>query len=69
MTAVVDFRGYRLLALSELPIGEHTLVYGSDTQGRRVVNTDDEMSAAVETLGRSLWIKEHTIGYDEKGTV
>ena len=62
MTALVDFRGYRLLASSLLPIGRGTLQYGSDDVGKVVHNSGGALSAAIGRLGQRLNIKEHTIG-------
>ena len=67
MTALVDFRGYRLLASSLLPIGKDTLQYGSDDMGKVVRNSGGAMSAVMGRLGRRLNIKEHTIGHVQPG--
>ncbi len=33
LTAVIDFKGYRLIAMTQLPISSSTLVYGSADGG------------------------------------
>jgi hypothetical protein len=59
LMALVDYRGYRLVAMSILPIvtvGDGsgrapTLVYGSATAGRVMVNSDEDFAAAHAARG------------------
>jgi hypothetical protein len=38
LVALIDYRGFRLIAQSLLPINKHTLQYGSDDGGKTFVN-------------------------------
>jgi hypothetical protein len=51
---VVDFHGYRLLAASLLPLGKHTLVYGSEDGGRTIRADHPEANNKMQLLGKSL---------------
>lgn len=43
----IDYKGYRLVAMSILPINKSTLLYGSSDGGKTVYNSDLELSAKV----------------------
>ncbi len=59
--ATIDYRGFRLTAMSVLPINEQTLIYGSaDTQTVR--SSDPHFNGLVERLSKStLNLKPHLI--------
>lgn len=60
LVCLLDYRGFRLVAMSLLPIGRDTLVYGSDDAGVRI-KTDE---AVHETLLKaSNWMNtaEHEV--------
>jgi hypothetical protein len=61
ITAILDYRGYRLLCISVLPISTDTLVVGSDDGGQTVRNDDAVLKAKMERIGRILRLKQHTI--------
>lgn len=61
MTAVIDFRGFRLLAVSLLPISSGTLCYGSPNAGHTVVNTNPVLDAKMREAAQKLNIKEHMV--------
>ena len=48
LLALITYKGYRLVAMSLLPIRKSTLVYGSADGGRHVLSTDPTAAAAVE---------------------
>lgn len=69
-TAVIDYRGFRLVAQSIIPgilqrEQTSTVVYGSTDNGK-TVNSDPEFHDLLCKAGKKLFIKEHTV-LDEKG--
>ena len=42
LMCLVDYRGFRLIAMSLLPVTEHSIVYGSDNAGIRIHQIDLE---------------------------
>lgn len=58
---LVDYRGYRILASSVLPISHSTLVYGSDNAGRTIVKTNNRFNQLTQSLANDLKLKEHEI--------
>jgi ubiquitin-protein ligase/uncharacterized membrane protein YgcG len=70
LMALVDYRGYRLVAMSILPIvadgaaRASTLVYGSATAGRTIVNSDEDFAQRMLHVARKINIKPHWCGLD-----
>ena len=63
MTALVDYRGYRLIAMSVLPIaGAASLVYGSSNAGRTIHLDDPLINERMKLLGSRLNLKPHDVG-------
>ena len=68
--ALVDFRGFRLVAMSLLPIGKHSIVYGSHNAGVEVFNSEyDSFSpcrpafeANMKDLAQKLNLRDHLCG-------
>jgi hypothetical protein len=58
---LIDFKGFRLIASSKLPLGPNTLVYGSADGGRSVHADDPLVNAKMAMLLGSLNLKEHLI--------
>ena len=48
---LIDFRGYRLSAISLLPINESTIVYGSCNAGLTIHDSSTEMNEAMDEVG------------------
>jgi len=64
LVALVDYRGYRLVAMTVLPInGLETLIYGSSDAGITTFQ-DENVHEQLITLGKRLNLREHPI----KGT-
>lgn len=59
LIALVDFRGYRLLATSIVPINKDTLVLGSSDAGASFYNEDPYLTEMVLRLCTSLRLAEH----------
>lgn len=64
LVALVDFRGYRVLCSSVLPIDNTTICYGSSDAGR-TVHADADAAVLFESAGEKLNLKKHKFkGYD-----
>eukprot|EP01102_Stenamoeba_stenopodia_P002205 TRINITY_DN1198_c0_g1_i1.p1 TRINITY_DN1198_c0_g1~~TRINITY_DN1198_c0_g1_i1.p1 ORF type:complete len:1050 (+),score=251.40 TRINITY_DN1198_c0_g1_i1:69-3218(+) len=62
LMCLIDYRGYRLIATSSLPISQDTIVYGSCDGGHRVHADDEEMNEIMEKCGKILNLKGHYAG-------
>jgi hypothetical protein len=62
LMALIDYRGYRLVACSLLPIGPDTLRYGSDDGGQSVHNDDPVLASKMRRVARQLHLKGHVVG-------
>jgi Clustered mitochondria/Phorbol esters/diacylglycerol binding domain (C1 domain) len=66
--SLITHKGFRLIAMTRLPIrGSETLVYGSRDAGRTVHASDPVMNELCREIGSSLNLKEHTGGVDRGG--
>ena len=60
LMCLVDYRGYRLVAVSLLPIdGVKTLKYGSADAGRHVHADDEDFNRRMLAVARKINIKPH----------
>ncbi|GAM22209.1 hypothetical protein SAMD00019534_053840 [Acytostelium subglobosum LB1] len=62
LMAVIDYRGYRLLAISNLPITKNTIVYGSNDGGKTVHNSDPLVEQEMKRMAELMCIKGHYVG-------
>jgi hypothetical protein len=63
LMALVDYRGFRLIAISLLPIDKNTIIYGSNDYGKTIHQTNN--SVFINGLKKSsmkLNIKPHQCG-------
>lgn len=67
LMVLIDHRGYRLIAMSMLPLGKSTLCYGSDDAGRTLKLPKKDRPSTIqlhELIGRwcrYLNLREHTV--------
>lgn len=61
LMALIDYCGYRIVAVSTLPINKETIVYGSADAGRTVHNSDTTVSEAMKKLGMHMNLREHLV--------
>ncbi|GAM24318.1 hypothetical protein SAMD00019534_074930 [Acytostelium subglobosum LB1] len=66
LMALVDYRGFRVIAMSILPVEKDTICYGSNDYGMTIHNSDKVLSDRVMDVARQLNIKSHHCG--EAGT-
>ena len=69
LMALVDYLGYRLIALSVLPISNETIVYGSADAGKHIYNTSATFSKYMSRAAQMLNLKEHKVGKDVENQV
>ena len=63
LMSLVDYRGFRLIAMSILPIrGSETIIYGSDNYGETIHNSNPEMEKLLRKAAKMMNIKEHKCG-------
>jgi hypothetical protein len=62
MIALLDYKGFRVIAMSVLPITKATLLYGSDDGGATVHAEDEELNRLMKAAARRLNLKGHTVG-------
>ena len=58
----IDYRGYRLVGLSILPITADTLRYGSSDGGKNIMASDEELNICMTRAAQKLNIKAHMAG-------
>ena len=60
LMSLVNYRGFRLLAMSILPVlGSKSIVYGSDNYGHTIHNNDFVLNKMMEQAAKILNIKQH----------
>ncbi len=69
LMALIDYRGFRLVAMSILPITGASLVYGSKDGGKTVLNSNSEFAAKMERAAKQLNIKGHPCGFGRDAKV
>ncbi|EGC36444.1 hypothetical protein DICPUDRAFT_31848 [Dictyostelium purpureum] len=62
LMAIIDYRGYRLLAISALPINKKTIVYGSCDGGNTVHCSDEKINQEMERMCKILNLTGHVVG-------
>ncbi|KAF2076806.1 hypothetical protein CYY_001883 [Polysphondylium violaceum] len=66
LMATIDYRGYRILAISSLPINKKTIVYGSCDGGQTVHDSDPIINKEMERIANILNLRGHQVGCDKK---
>jgi len=69
LMALVDYRGFRVIAISLLPIDDGTIVYGSNDGGKTMHCKSDTMTAIVKRTAEILNLKPHLAGLQEERRV
>jgi hypothetical protein len=66
LMAIIDYRGFRVTAMSLLPIsGNDTLIYGSSDGGRTVQDSDPHFNQLMERAGKLLNLRPHLCGRED----
>ena len=61
LACLIDYRGFRLWAVSRLPISSHTLILGSNDGGSHIVNLDPNVSQSMGRIALHLNLKPHYV--------
>ncbi|KAL7711905.1 Clu domain-containing protein [Entamoeba marina] len=61
LAAVIDYRGYRLFAISVLPIKSNTIIYGSGDAGKTIRMDNPLLNEKMRVAAKLLNIKGHVI--------
>jgi hypothetical protein len=62
LMSLIDYKGFRMVAMCLLPLDVTSLRYGSDDGGKTVVASDPTLNRAMEKVGRMFNLKKHTVG-------
>eukprot|EP01133_Synstelium_polycarpum_P016867 gene16867-20055_t len=62
LIALIDYKGFRIIALSLLPINSETIRYGSSDSGATVYSDIPHLSAKMGEAGKKLNLKPHLVG-------
>jgi len=62
MMAVIDYKGYRLVAMSVLPVNKQTIKYGSNDSGVTIHADIPEINQKMEFVAKQLNLKGHMTG-------
>lgn len=65
LMAIIDYLGMRLVAVSLLPIGKDSLVYGSNDGGFTIYNSDKFVDEKMNELASKLNLKAHYAGWTD----
>lgn len=60
--ALIDYKGYRLVAMSVLPIDKSTLKYGSMDAGRTILHENKDLTTLISEASKQLNLKPHMVG-------
>lgn len=61
LQALVDYKGFRVLAISILPINDDSIIYGSSDAGRTVHSRSPDFNEKIDTAARILNLKPHFV--------
>ena len=61
LVCLVDYQGYRLMAITLLPVNVDTLRYGSNDGGKTVHKDDPSVTEAMENLFKIFNLKDHQV--------
>lgn len=60
--AVIDYKGYRIIAMSMLPVNKETLKYGSGDSGVNVLDEEPELNDLMKLASERMNLKGHVTG-------
>jgi hypothetical protein len=61
MMVLIDYKGFRMIAQSVLPISKDTLRYGCSDGGETVLTLLDNLNEIMETVGKRLHLAAHEV--------
>eukprot|EP01087_Luapelamoeba_hula_P022308 TRINITY_DN795_c0_g1_i9.p1 TRINITY_DN795_c0_g1~~TRINITY_DN795_c0_g1_i9.p1 ORF type:complete len:2194 (+),score=429.59 TRINITY_DN795_c0_g1_i9:34-6615(+) len=66
LMALIDYMGYRLIAVSVLPVNNSTLKYGSADAGVTARADDKQVNRLMKKAGKYIGLKAHVVGQQVK---
>ena len=69
MMALVNYRGFTLVAMTLLPVDSSTIVYGSPDGGATVYNSNQTFMEVMKNAGERLNLQPHLCGVEKEKTV
>lgn len=71
LMALVDFMGYRLQAMTLLPINKSTIIYGTPDGGKTIYDENPKFNAKMKLAAQKLRLKPHYVGLspNDKGVL
>ncbi len=70
MMSLIDYRGYRLIASSLVPIkGNATIVHGTADAGKTIHSSNGSVQEMMQIAGKKLNLKPHLVGSKRKPTL
>jgi len=64
LMSLIDYRGFRLIAMSILPINKNTIRYGS-ADGGKSVHCHKPLASLMKAVGKQLRLKGHRVGVNK----
>lgn len=61
MMVVIDYKGFRIIAQSVLPINKETIRYGSSDGGDTVFCDSEKLNSIMEDVGKRLYLAPHMV--------
>eukprot|EP00013_Stygamoeba_regulata_P007665 CAMPEP_0177641970 /NCGR_PEP_ID=MMETSP0447-20121125/7343_1 /TAXON_ID=0 /ORGANISM="Stygamoeba regulata, Strain BSH-02190019" /LENGTH=984 /DNA_ID=CAMNT_0019144109 /DNA_START=147 /DNA_END=3101 /DNA_ORIENTATION=+ len=62
MMSIIDYQGFRVLAISVLPLSKDTLAYGSNDGGKTVHRDHEKLAELIEKVTEKLGLAKHRVG-------
>jgi hypothetical protein len=62
--ALIDYKGFRVIAISILPIQNGSIIYGSSNAGRNVHRDEPEVNDKMDKAAAILNLKKHKVNRD-----
>ncbi|KAL6041073.1 Clu domain-containing protein [Balamuthia mandrillaris] len=63
LMVLIDYLGFRLVAIAQLPISAKTIVYGTADGGESIHNSSPQMDRAMRTVAERLNLQPHQVGH------
>jgi hypothetical protein len=62
LMSLIDYRGFRLVAMCHLPVNKKTLIYGTDDGGKKIALKDPFFASKMKEASYRLNLKAHICG-------
>jgi Clustered mitochondria len=62
MMSIIDYQGFRVLAISVLPLSKDTLQYGSNDGGKTMHRDNKRLAELIESVTEKIGLSKHCVG-------